>query len=146
VNRFKRWRKAGVRDRLLQAVSKAYDDDIQMIDFSSIRVHQHAANGQKRAISLHGSLARRLSMPMASRSPLNSAKDAKPPICSALYKPGISSWRTAPTIVTAWRQSLEQRGAWGNFRLIPHRKTGPHSRLRSTASALRLDFEAGAWQ
>jgi putative transposase len=28
-------------------VSKAYDGDIQMIDSSSVRVHQHAANAQK---------------------------------------------------------------------------------------------------
>ena len=34
-------------DRLLDGVSKAYDGDIQMIDCSSIRVHQHAANGKK---------------------------------------------------------------------------------------------------
>jgi transposase len=47
-NRFNRGRKAGVWDRLLEAVSKAYDGDIQMIDSSSIRVHQHAANAQKR--------------------------------------------------------------------------------------------------
>src|ERR1700677_1841277 len=48
VNRFNRWRKAGVWDRILQAVSKAYDGKLQMIDSSSIRVHQHAANGQKK--------------------------------------------------------------------------------------------------
>ena len=48
VNCFNRWRKAGVWDRILAAVSKAYDGDIQMIDSSSIRVHQHAANGQKK--------------------------------------------------------------------------------------------------
>lgn len=48
VNRFNRWRKAGVWDRLLDAISKAYDGDIQMIDSSSIRVHQHAANGKKK--------------------------------------------------------------------------------------------------
>ena len=47
VNRFNRWRKAGVWDRILAAVSEAYDGDIQMIDSSSIRVHQHAANGKK---------------------------------------------------------------------------------------------------
>ena len=47
-NRFRRWRKAGVWDRLLAAVSKAYDGDIQMIDSSSIRVHQHAANAKKK--------------------------------------------------------------------------------------------------
>ena len=34
-------------DRILEGVSKAYDGDIQMIDSSSIRVHQHAANGKK---------------------------------------------------------------------------------------------------
>jgi putative transposase len=50
VNRFNRWRKAGVWDRLLAAVSKAYDGDIQMIDSSSVRVHQHAANAQKKTI------------------------------------------------------------------------------------------------
>ena len=38
VNRFNRWRKAGVWDRLLAEVSKAYDGNIQMIDSSSIRV------------------------------------------------------------------------------------------------------------
>ncbi len=47
VNRFNRWRRAGVWDRLLDAVSKAYDGDIQMIDSSSVRVHQHAANGSR---------------------------------------------------------------------------------------------------
>ncbi len=47
---FNRWRKAGVWDRILKAVSKAYDGDIQMIDSSSIRVHQHAANAQKKTM------------------------------------------------------------------------------------------------
>ncbi len=43
-----RWRRAGVWDRLLAAVSEAYDGDLQMINSSSIRVHQHAANAQKK--------------------------------------------------------------------------------------------------
>lgn len=46
-NRFVRWRKVGVWDRILQAVSEAYDGNVQMIDSSSIRVHQHGANGKK---------------------------------------------------------------------------------------------------
>ena len=46
-NRFVRWRKAGVWDRILHSVSEAYDGNVQMIDSSSIRVHQHAANGKK---------------------------------------------------------------------------------------------------
>ena len=48
---FVRWRKAGVWDRILQAVSAAYDGDLQMIDSSSVRVHQHAANGKKKGRS-----------------------------------------------------------------------------------------------
>ncbi|AIB19213.1 Mobile element protein [Brucella suis bv. 2] len=46
-NRFVCWRKAGVWDRLLEAVSKAYDGDIVMIDSTCVRVHQHAATGKK---------------------------------------------------------------------------------------------------
>lgn len=49
-NRFRRWHKAGVWDRLLDAVSRAYDGDIQMIDNDAthVRVHQHAANAPKK--------------------------------------------------------------------------------------------------
>tara|TARA_R100001143_G_scaffold52368_3_gene47471 strand:+ start:111824 stop:112066 length:243 start_codon:yes stop_codon:yes gene_type:complete len=46
-NRFVRWRKADVFDRILAAVTQAYDGDIQMIDITSVRVHQHAANSKK---------------------------------------------------------------------------------------------------
>ena len=46
-NRFVRWRKQGVWDRLFAAVAAAYTGDVQMIDSSSIRVHQHGANAKK---------------------------------------------------------------------------------------------------
>lgn len=46
-NRFVRWRKRGVWEKIFKAVSETYDGDLQMIDSSSIRVHQHAANGKK---------------------------------------------------------------------------------------------------
>ena len=42
-NRFVQWRKAGVWDRLMDAITTAYDGDIQMIDSTSIRAHQQAA-------------------------------------------------------------------------------------------------------
>jgi transposase len=45
-NRFVRWRKEGVWDRLFAAVTAAYEGQVQMIDSSSIRVHQHAANSK----------------------------------------------------------------------------------------------------
>ena len=49
-NRFVRWRKAGIWDKLLAAVSQAYNGKVQMIDSSVVRVHQHAANGEKKVV------------------------------------------------------------------------------------------------
>ena len=46
-NRFVRWRKAGVWDRLFEAVTCSYAGGVQMVDSTSIRVHQHAANGKR---------------------------------------------------------------------------------------------------
>ena len=46
-SRFYRWRQAGVWDRVLAAVTTAYAGDVQMIDSTSVRVHQHAANSKK---------------------------------------------------------------------------------------------------
>ncbi|WP_375380038.1 IS5 family transposase [uncultured Sphingomonas sp.] len=46
-NRFVRWGKLGVWDRLFDAVSKAYAGKVQMVDSSSIRVHQHGGNAKK---------------------------------------------------------------------------------------------------
>ena len=46
-NRFRRWARIGVWDRIFAAVSQAYDGDLQMIDASSIRVHQHGGNVKK---------------------------------------------------------------------------------------------------
>jgi transposase len=50
-NRFNRWRKAGVWDRLMDAITKAYDGDVQMIDTSVVRVHQQGATA-KRGVSI----------------------------------------------------------------------------------------------
>ena len=44
-NRFVRWRKLGVWDRIFAAVSQAYEGDLQMVDSSSIRA---VGAGQKR--------------------------------------------------------------------------------------------------
>jgi transposase len=45
-NRFIRWRKAGVWDRLMNAITAVYDRDIQMIDSTSVRAHQQAATAR----------------------------------------------------------------------------------------------------
>jgi transposase len=47
-NRFNRWRKAGIWDQLMDAVTKAHGGKVQMIDSSIVRVHQHASGVKKR--------------------------------------------------------------------------------------------------
>jgi transposase len=46
-NRFVQWRKAGVWDRLMDAITAAHDGAIQMIDSTSVRAHQQAATGKR---------------------------------------------------------------------------------------------------
>jgi len=46
-NRFIRWRKAGVWDRLLASVSAGFNGELVMIDSTCMRVHQHGATGKK---------------------------------------------------------------------------------------------------
>jgi len=42
-NRFVRWRRAGVWGGIMTALAGAYDEAVQMIDTSIVRVHQHGA-------------------------------------------------------------------------------------------------------
>nr|WP_255326053.1 IS5 family transposase [Sphingobium sp. 15-1] len=53
-NRFVRWRKAGVWDRLLAAVSVGFNGELVMIDSTCMRVHQHGASGKKGGPGDHG--------------------------------------------------------------------------------------------
>src|SRR6478735_8749058 len=46
-NRFVRLRKAGVWHRLMDAITVAHASDIQMIDSTSVRVHQQAATAKE---------------------------------------------------------------------------------------------------
>ncbi len=46
-NRFVRWRKAGIRDRMMAATTAAYYGGIQMIDSTSIRAHQQAPTAKE---------------------------------------------------------------------------------------------------
>ncbi len=48
---YNRWRKAGVWDRLMDAITKAYDGHVQMIDTSVVRVPQQGATA-KRGVSI----------------------------------------------------------------------------------------------
>ena len=46
-NRFVRWRKAGVWNRMMDAITAAHDGDIQMSDSTSVRAHQQAATAKR---------------------------------------------------------------------------------------------------
>lgn len=46
-NRFVRRRKAGIWDRLMDAISATHDGEIQMIDSTSVRVHPQAATAKR---------------------------------------------------------------------------------------------------
>ena len=58
-NRFVRWRRAGVWDRIMQALAAAHDAAVQMIDTSVVRVHQHGACIAGNQGAAHGPFARR---------------------------------------------------------------------------------------
>jgi transposase len=47
-NRFVRWRRAGVWDRLMDAISATHDGNIQMIDSTSVRAHHAQASPHHR--------------------------------------------------------------------------------------------------
>lgn len=42
-NRFNRWRRAGIWDNTLAAMTNRHNADVQMLDTSIVRVHQHAS-------------------------------------------------------------------------------------------------------
>ena len=46
-NRFRRWTKAVVWDRIMDAINDAYEEDVRMIDGKSVRVHHSAATLKK---------------------------------------------------------------------------------------------------
>jgi transposase len=72
-DRFNRWRKAGVWDRLMDAVVKAHEGDVQMIDTSVVRVHQHGATA-KRGVEIDVWVAREVgSRPRSTRSSTSKA-------------------------------------------------------------------------
>src|SRR4030095_2151734 len=72
-NRFNRWRKAGIWDRLMDAVVKAHDGKVQMIDSSIVRVHQHASGVKKRVEIVVGAEAEEASARRSTRGLMRKA-------------------------------------------------------------------------
>src|SRR5215471_342783 len=141
-NRFVRWRKIGVWDRVFEAVSKAYDGDLQMIDSSSIRVHQHAANvkkgGRKPPLGTslepdawrsRGGLTTKIhalvdanGLPVALELSEGQAHDGKSAQrMLARLEPGQILLADRAYDSDALRQGIASQGAWANIKPMPGR-------------------------
>ncbi|WP_208993682.1 IS5 family transposase [Aminobacter aminovorans] len=134
VNRFNRWRRAGHWARILEAVSAAYDGDVQMIDSSSIRVHQHAANSKKDERSRCMGRSRG-----GLTTKIHALVDAEGrPIRLKLTEGQAHDGRSAADMFEtleaghilladraydgdALRAAMAERGAWANIRVMPNR-------------------------
>ncbi|WP_425325058.1 IS5 family transposase [Maricaulis maris] len=145
-NRFVRWRKLGVWDRIFDAVTAAYDGDIQMIDSSSIRVHQHGANAKK---GPHAAARDTPDTRCMGRSrgglttKIHALVDANGlPVALKLTPGQAHDGRSATDMLDgigegqilladraydsdALRVSLKARGAWGCIKPMPNRKNIP---------------------
>ncbi len=149
VNRFNRWRRAGDWDRLLAGVSEAYEGDIQMIDSSSIRVHQHGANAQKKDARSRcmgrsrGGLTTKIhavvdanGLPVTLKLTEGQAHDC--PVAREMLDtlgPGQTLLGDRAYDSDELRSRLAQRGAWANIRPNAKRKQAPPSVHSSTRNA-----------
>lgn len=146
-NRFVRWRKMGVWDRIFAAVSAAYEGDIQMVDSSSIRVHQHAANvkrGGSQATAGDAAHARCMGRSRGGlTTKIHALVDANGlPITLKLSEGQAHDGKSAADMLDdlgggqilladaaydsdALRAALTARGAWPNIKPMPQRKTTP---------------------
>ena len=140
ANRFRRWARIGLWDHLAEAMSKAYDGDIQMIDAAPIRVHQHGGNVKKgsarhpgrgsgpRSSRVHGALAGQLdhqdtgachanSLPIAIKLTEGQAHDGRgtTDMLTGLKATQIVLGDRAYDI-NALRNAITAQGAWANIR------------------------------
>ena len=132
-------------DRIFDAVSAAYDGDLQMVDSSSIRVHQHAANVKKGDFAqgaAAGNLAQARCMGRSRgglTTKIHALVDAEGmPIVLKLSEGQAHDGRSAADMLDgigngqilladraydsdALRQSLAARGAWANVKPLARR-------------------------
>jgi transposase len=128
---------AGVWDRVLTAVTKAYDRDVQMIDSTSVRVHQHAANSKNHPDRCMGRSRGGLT------TKIHALTDARGLPLELVLTPGqagdcpvaeqLLGWLHLDTIVLAdkaddadWlRRRIEAAGAAPNIPAMVHRRWKP---------------------
>ena len=157
VNRFNRWRRAGVWDRILAAVSKAYDGDIQMINSSSIRVHQHAANGKKKTRSRcmgrsRGGLTTKIhalvdagGLPILLKLTEGQAHDGRSAedMLGHTRQPATFSWQIVPSTPMPCVKSLADRGAMGQCQKPMPNRLSP-SELSANGSTGSATWSSGS--
>ena len=136
-NRFRRWRKRGIWDRLLDAASKAYDGDLQMIDATSVRVHQHATCAPPKKKGGCGGMGRSRG---GLTSKIHALVDAEGrPVALKITEGQAHDGRSAANMLgglgagqilpgdraydsDALRTRMVEQGAWANVKSMPNRK------------------------
>jgi transposase len=126
-NRFVRWRRAGVWDRIMEALAASHDTAVQMIDTSIVRVHQHGAciagNKQQDMGRSRGGLTSKIhavvdadGLPVRLGLTAGEAHDNR--LCSVL----LTELQPRTTLLADrgydadWiREFASQRGAWANI-------------------------------
>ena len=58
--RFNRWAKSGVFERVFRLLASDHDNEYMMIDATIVRAHQHSAGTQKRRCASHRPIPRRI--------------------------------------------------------------------------------------
>jgi transposase len=126
-NRFVRWRRAGIWDQIMDALTTAHDAAVQMIDTSIVRVHQHGAciAGNKKQLmgrSLGGLTSKihvvvdTTGLPVRLALTTGEAHDNR--MCSALLsglKPGTMVLADRGYDADWIRTFVGERGAWANI-------------------------------
>ena len=159
-NRFNRWRKAGVWDRLMDAIVAVHDGEVQMIDTPIVRVHQQGATAKRGKInvSFRGGLTTKI----------HALVDKKGrPIKLKLTAGQDADITSAPELIAdlpedamliadkgydanALREAVAERGAWANIppKIARIRSASANISIRraisSSASSTRSNIFAGS--
>ena len=151
-NRFVRWRRAGVWDRLMDALAAAHDAAVQMIDTSIVRVHQHGAcianNGGQHIGRSRGGLTSKIHVVVDGNGlpvqlGLTGGQTHDNRLCHVLLRqlPRRARLLADRGYDADWIRGLaNQQGAWAN--IPPKRNITPFSqpgaRLPTPRSVIRL--------
>ena len=109
--RFNRWAKSGVFERVFKLLSDDHDNEYMMIDATIVRAHQHSAGAQKRGRASHRPIPRRIDHqnPRGCRCPRQSRRDHAQPGPGSRSDLRRSSNRSPRSPRSDRRQGLRRR-------------------------------------